>query len=112
MKYTSLGTFKYRFVSALVNRGNATSDDGRPDRRHRFRQGECNAVGRWVRSLADRGYIAECGRPTSQALSRHNGLTRRWRAVDLPYLRRFLEALTVAEPQPGLFDEIEGKITS
>lgn len=106
MKYTTLSDFKYRFVRALVSRGKATSDDGRPDARYRFRTGECKAVGPWVRKLADRGYIAECGRPTSKAQSRHNGLTRRWRAVDRGYLTGLLDTLAeIAKPQAGLFGE-------
>ena len=83
---------------------------GRPDGRHRFRKGECKAVGQWVRRLRDRGFIAECGRPTSKLVSRHNGLTRRWRAVDRGYLAKLMETFgEIAKPQPDLFGGSESE---
>lgn len=108
MKYTTLIDFKRRFASALLDHGKATPDEGRPGSQYRFRKSECKAVGPWICWLANHGYIAECGRPTSKSVSRHNGLTRRWRAIDRAYFKNLLTTLTAGGSQLHLFGKDGG----
>lgn len=105
MKFIDLRTAKYLFVKALITNGFATPDAGRPEPGQKFRNQDGKAYGSFVRDLADHGRIIEVDRITSNAPSRHHGLTRLWQAVDYAYLRLLGEALkpTAEAELPGLF---------